>query len=198
MKKIFITTLLALAVIPASLAQNSKLIDQVAAIVGDKTILQSDIESQIMQMKAQGRRSSNLRCNLLNELISQKLLLMQAEKDSIEVSESQIEQQLNMRLRHFIRQIGSKEKLEEYYNKSIPEIRNDFRELLGEQLRTQQMRNQLIQDVEVSPAEVKEYYKKMPEDSIPMINPQVQIAQVVKYPPESQEAEKQARQRLLE
>lgn len=198
LKKIFITTGLLLTIIPATWAQNSKLIDQVVAVVGDKTILQSDIESQIMQMRAQGMSSSNLRCNLLDELISQKLLLIQAEKDSIEVSDNQVEEQLNMRLRYFIRQIGSREKLEDYYNKSIPEIRADFRDLLNEQLRTQKMRQELIQNVTVSPAEVEEYYNNLPEDSIPTVNQKVQIAQIVKYPPESEEAEKQARQRLLE
>lgn len=197
-KKLFITGVLLITIIPVSLGQNSKLVDQVAAVVGEKTILQSDVESQIMQMRAQGSGFSNLRCNVLNELISQKLLLTQAEKDSVEVSENQIEQQLDMRLRYFIRQIGSREKLEQYYNKSMPEIREDFRELLGEQLRTQKMRQQLIQDVKVSPSEVEEYYNNMPEDSIPMINQKVQVAQIVKYPPESNEAAKQARQRLLE
>lgn len=198
LKNIFFTGVLLLTIIPASLAQNSRLIDQVAAVVGDKTVLQSDLESQIMQMRAQGMRSSNLRCDLLNELISQKLLLIQAETDSVEVSANQIEEQLDMRLRYFIRQIGSREKLEQYYNKSIPEIREDFRDLLSEQLRTQKMRQQLIQDVKVSPSEVQEYYKNMPEDSIPMVNQKVQIAQIVKYPSESSEAEREARQRLLE
>jgi peptidyl-prolyl cis-trans isomerase SurA len=198
LRKIWTATLLLIITIPASLAQSPKLIDQVVAIVGDKTILQSDIESQVMQMRAQGMSSSDLRCDLLNELISQKLLLIQAEKDSVEVSGNQIDQQLDMRLRYFIRRIGSREKLEQYYNKSIPEIRADFRELLSEQLRTQKMRQQLIQDVKVSPSEVEEYYKNMPEDSIPMVNQTVQIAQIVKYPPESDKAEKQARQRLLE
>ena len=154
LRKILTATLLLIITIPASLAQSPKLIDQVVAIVGDKTILQSDIESQVMQMRAQGMSSSNLRCDLLNELISQKLLLIQAEKDSVEVSGNQIDQQLDMRLRYFIRRIGSREKLEQYYNKSIPEIRADFRELLSEQLRTQKMRQQLIQDVKVSPSEV--------------------------------------------
>jgi peptidyl-prolyl cis-trans isomerase SurA len=198
LKQIFITTLLIAILTPVSFGQKAKLIDQVVAVVGDKKILQSDVESQIMQMRAQGMGSSNLRCNILNELISQKLLLIQAEIDSIEVSSNQVESQLDMRLRYFIRQIGSREKLEEYYNKSIPEIKADFRELLQEQIRTQKMRNQLIQNVGVTPEEVKEFYKNMPEDSIPMINQKVQIAQIIKYPPESDQAEKQARQRLLE
>jgi len=181
-----------------SQAQNGKLIDQVVAVVGDKKILQSDIESQRMQFMAQGMDTENLRCDLLKELVSQKLLLIQAEIDSLEVSENQVESQLDMRLRYFIRQIGSREKLEQYYNKSLPEIRQDFRELLREQILTQQMRRQLISGVKVSPAEVREYYKNMPEDSIPMINKKVQIAQVVKYPPESSQAERAARQRLLD
>lgn len=198
LKRTVIATLLLFTIIPMSQAQNGKLIDQVVAVVGDKKILQSDIESQRMQFRAQGMDSENLRCDLLKELISQKLLLIQAEIDSLQVSENQVESQLNMRLRYFIRQIGSREKLEQYYNKSMPEIRQDFRELLREQIRTQQMRRQLISDVKVSPAEVREYYKNMPEDSIPMINKKVQLAQIIKYPPESTQAERAARQRLLD
>jgi len=197
-KRITLLTLVFFTIIPFAGAQNGKLIDQVVAVVGDKKVLQSDIESQRMQFRAQGMTSENLRCDLLNELISQKLLLIQAETDSVMVSENQVESQLDMRLRYFIRQIGSRQKLEEYYNKSLPEIRQDFRELLREQLRTQQMRRQLIQDVSVSPSEVREFYKNMPEDSIPMINKKVQIAQLVKYPEQSNQAERQARQRLLE
>jgi peptidyl-prolyl cis-trans isomerase SurA len=198
LKKIIIAALLIFTTIPASYAQNGKLIDQVVAVVGDKKILQSDIESQRMQFMAQGMNSENMRCDLLKELISQKLLLNQAEIDSLTVSENQVESQLDMRLRYFIRQIGSREKLEQYYNKSIPEIRQDFRELLREQLRTQKMRQQLIQDVKITPAEVKEFYRNMPEDSIPVINKKVQIAQIVKYPPQSIQAERAARQRLLD
>ena len=198
LKRTVLVTLLLFTLIPISQAQNGKLIDQVVAVVGDKKILQSDIESQRMQFRARGMDSENLRCDLLKELISQKLLLIQAEIDSLEVSENQVESQLDMRLRYFIRQIGSREKLEEYYNKSLPEIRQDFRELLREQIRTQQMRRQLISDVNISPAEVREYYENMPADSIPMINKKVQIAQLVKYPPESSQAERAARQRLLD
>jgi len=197
-KRIIITALLLLTILPMSQAQNGQLIDQVVAVVGDKKILQSDIESQRMQFRARGMDSENLRCDLLKELISQKLLLIQAEIDSLEVSENQVESQLDMRLRYFIRQIGSREKLEQYYNKSLPEIRQDFRDLLREQIRTQQMRRQLISNVKVSPAEVREFYRNMPEDSIPMINKKVQIAQVVQYPPQSSQAERAARQRLLD
>ncbi|MBS3807866.1 MAG: peptidylprolyl isomerase, partial [Bacteroidales bacterium] len=198
LKTTVIATLLLLIIIPISQAQNGKLIDQVVAVVGNKKILQSDIESQRMQFRAQGMDSENMRCDLLKELISQKLLLIQAEIDSLQVSENQVESQLDMRLRYFIRQIGSMEKLEQYYNKSIPEIRQDFRELLREQIRTQQMRRQLISNVQVSPAEVREYYKNMPEDSIPVINKKVQLAQIIKYPPQSIQAERAARQRLLD
>jgi len=198
MKQIILITLSLFTLIPASEAQNGKLIDQVVAIVGDKKILQSDIESQRMQYRARGMNKDNLSCQLLNDLVTQKLLLRQAEVDSLEVSENQVQSQLDMRLRYFIRQIGSREKLEQYYNKSIPEIRQDFRELLREQIRTQKMRQQLISDVSVSPKEVRAFYRNMPQDSIPMINKKVQISQIVKYPPQSVQAERQARQRLLE
>jgi peptidyl-prolyl cis-trans isomerase SurA len=199
LKKIVLITFLFITLIPLAHSQNgSKLIDQIVAVVGNKKILQSDIESQRMQFRARGMNSENIRCDILEEMINQKLLLMQAEIDSVQVSSNQVESQLDMRLRYFIRQIGSREKLEQYYNKSIPEIRQDFRELLREQLRTQKMRRQIIQDVTVSPAEVKSFYQQMPEDSIPVINKKIQIAQIVKYPEQSYEAERQARQRLLD
>jgi peptidyl-prolyl cis-trans isomerase SurA len=126
------------------------------------------------------------------------LLLIQAQKDSLTVSSNQIESELERRIQYFVRQIGSEQKLEEYYNKSIPEIKQDFRKLLREQMLTQQMQSQLMQDIEVSPKNVKQFYKNLHEDSIPVINKSVQINQIVKYPSETEKAEIEARNRLLE
>lgn len=179
-------------------SQNSKLIDQVAAVVGDKIIMQSDVENQVLQLKAQGIKEDNMKCNVLKELVNQKLLLIQAEKDSVQVSPNQVESSLDRRLRYFIRQIGSQKKLEEYYNKSITEIKEDFRGLIYEQIRTQQMRRQLIQNTQISPKEVEQFYNSMPEDSIPMVNKRIELNQIVKYPPENKKAETQAREKLLD
>jgi peptidyl-prolyl cis-trans isomerase SurA len=196
-KSILIITILTLS-FSISHAQNKKLVDQVAAVVGDKIIMQSDVENQVLQFKAQGNTQSNLKCQVLNELISQKILLIQAEKDSLEVSPNQVESALDRRIQYFIRQIGSKEELEKYYNKTITEIKEDFRGLIYEQIRTQKMRNQLVQKSSVTPKEVEQFYNNLPEDSIPMVNKRIELNQIVKYPPENNRAESQARKKLLD
>jgi len=198
LKRTFLIIILIFSFTISNYAQNKKiLIDQIVAVVGDKKILHSDIENQLMQLRAQ-RYSSVNECEVLNDLVSQKLLMIQAQKDSLTVSSNQIESELERRLRYFVRQIGSEKELEEYYNKSIPEIKQDFRTLLREQMLTQKMQTQLMQEVEVTPKEVEAFFKKVPTDSIPMVNKKVQINQIVKYPTENEKAELEARERLLE
>ena len=112
-----------------------KMIDRVVAIVGDYNILQSDIESQYLQMRAQRAQIPDLRCYIFRSFLEQKLMLDQAKIDSVEVSESSVNLELDNRMQYFINQIGSQEELEEYFGKSILEIKEDFRE---------EMRNQMI------------------------------------------------------
>jgi len=197
-RKTLLLNILFLLITTIAFGQKKVLIDQVVARVGDKKILQSDIENQILQLRARRYSSSNIKCEVFQDLLSQKLLLIQAEKDSLELSANQINAQLERRLQYFIRQIGSQKKLEEYYNKSMPEIKQDLREMLQEQLLTQKMRRQLVSDVDVSPGEVRAFYKNLPQDSVPMINEKVQINQIIKYPEETEKAESRARKKLLE
>ena len=113
-----------LAMMPAYGQQ--QVIDKVAAVVGKNVILQSDIEEQYLQYRLQGGikgNASTIRCEILEELLFQKLLLNQAELDSIEVTDDQVNSEMEYRLRYFINQLGSQEKLEKYYNKSISEIK---------------------------------------------------------------------------
>lgn len=179
--------------------QKELMVDRVVATVGDKIILQSDIESQALQIMAQGYyRGKDIKCQMLEELLFQKLLLTQAELDSIEVGFNRVESELERRLMYFVRQLGSEDKLEEYYNKSILEIKDDFRPLIEEQLKTQMMQSEIVSGINVSPKEVEKFYKNLPEDSIPMINDQYEITQIMRYPPENEEARNAAREKLLE
>jgi len=196
-KRILILNFLLLFITTITFGQNKVLIDQVVATVGDKKILQSDIENQMLQLRARRYSSSNLECEVFKDLISQKLLLIQAEKDSINVSSNQIESELERRIQYFVRQIGSQQALEEYYNKTMPEIKQDLREMLQEQMMTQKMKRQLVTDIDISPKEVKTFYKDLSEDSIPMIDEKVQINQIVRYPEETEKAESKAREELL-
>lgn len=180
-------------------AQEEIMVDRVVATVGDKIILQSDIENQALQVMAQGYYSGkDIKCKMLEELLFQKLLLIQAELDSIEVGFNRVESEVDRRLNYFIRQLGSEKKLEEYYHKSILEIKEDFRPLIEEQLRTQMMQANLVSGLSASPKEVERFYKNLPKDSIPLVNDQYQISQIQRYPPKNEKARNEAREKLLE
>lgn len=175
-----------------------KVIDQVVAKVGNKIILQSDIENQVLQYMAQGMGAkSNLRCEVLQELMIQKLLITQAEIDSLEVGFNQVESELNRRLNYFVRQIGSQQKLEEFYKKSILEIKEDFRPLIEEQIKAQMMQGNIVSGIDVSPKDVEKFHNRLPEDSIPMVNAKYKIQQISVYPPENAETRNEAREKLL-
>ena len=179
-------------------AQDKMMIDRIVATVGDKIILQSDIENQVLQMMSQGYTASEgVECEVLEQLLIQKLLLTQAELDSIEVGYSRIESELERRLMYFVRQVGSEKKLEEFYNKSMLEIKEDFRPLIEEQIKTQMMQASLVSGLDVSPKGVNKYYKELPEDSIPMVNTQYQINQILVYPSQNEDAKNEAREKLL-
>lgn len=196
-KKLFVLLLFVITVNIAN-SQDEEMIDRVVAVVGDKIILQSDIENQVLQYVSQGYpMSSNMDCEVLMQLLTQKLLLTQAELDSIEVSAGRVESELERRLMYFIRQVGSEEKLEEFYNKTMIEIKEDFRPLIEEQMKTQMMQSSLMSGIDASPKEVEKFYKAMPEDSIPMVNTQYEINQILVYPKQNQEARNEAREKLL-
>ena len=174
------------------------MVDRIVATVGDKVILQSDIENQVLQIISQGYpTTSGIKCEVLEQLMTQKLLLTQAELDSIVVGMNRVESELDQRLMYFIRQIGSEKKLEEFYNKSILEIKEDFRPLIEEQLKTQMMQSTIVADLNVSPKVVQKYYKSIPEDSIPLVNTQFEINQILVYPSQKEEARNEAREKLL-
>jgi peptidyl-prolyl cis-trans isomerase SurA len=176
-----------------------RILDRVVAIVGDFKILQSDIENLYLQYQAENATTpGDMKCMILEDFLAQNLLLNQAKIDSIEVSESQVEMQLDSRLDFFISQIGSQERLEQYFNKTILEIKEDFRDLIRDQLITQEMRNTITADVTITPSEVRQFFNKIPDDSIPFINARIEISQIVLYPPYNEESTLETRQRLLD
>ena len=148
-----------------------KIIDRIVAVVGNNYILQSDLETQYQQMlTAQEPVNENTRCKLMEELLYQKLLLAQAQKDSLDVSEGQIEQELDRRMKYYLQQFGSEEKFVAFYGKSVDdyklELKDDVRDLLLEQ----QMQGKITDGISVTPSEVKEYFNAISVDSLPFIN----------------------------
>lgn len=176
-----------------------RILDQIVAVVGNSVILQSEIENELLQMQAQGYSpTADSRCVLLENHLVQKLLLNQAIVDSIVVTEGEVEMELSRRLQFFVQQIGSEENLERYYNKSILEIREDFRDIVRDQLITQYMQQEIIGNVTVTPAEVRRFFNNLPEEDIPMIPSEVEIRRIIKYPEFSEAENFRVRQRLNE
>ena len=185
---------------PLKEVSDHQIIDQVVAVVGKNIILKSDIETQYLQFRMQGYiegSSRTIKCEILKDLIFQNLLLNQADVDSIVVAESSVDQELDRRFRYFIQQFGSKEKLEEYYEKSVDEFKEEMREVVKKQLIQQQVQATIVSNVGITPKEVKAFYKEIPQDSLPLINTEYFVAELVKEP-EITEAEKLAvKERLL-
>ncbi len=174
-----------------------KLIDKIAGIVGDNIILLSDVEIQYQQMLAQDPTlSADVKCQLLDQLMAQKMYLTQAMVDSIEITEEEVETELDRRLRYFMQLIGSKEKLEEYYGKSILEIKDEFREEIREQLLSQSMESRVFKDLKVTPAEVRTFFNEIPEDSLPYFNAEVEVGQIVVFPEVAREQRKLALEKI--
>lgn len=186
-------------------AQPGKTIDAVIATVGNKIILQSEVESQYHQFLSQGNYADErIKCRILEQALLNKLLLHQAIIDSVAVSDAQIDEKINRNLEYYIKQFGSKEKLETFYGKSIIEIKEEYRPLIKEQLQIQSMQQKITKDVTVSPADIREFYQKIPPDSLPFINSEVEYAQIqitvavnAKEKQRVREQLKQYRQRVL-
>lgn len=176
-----------------------KNIDRIAAVVGEKIVLYSDIESQRFQAMQQGVNLGSIekmRCFILDQLIYQKLLIHQAELDSLEVSDAQINAELESRLKYFENMIGGKKELEKYYGKSYAEIKDEFYDIIKEKLLAQQMEKKIISGVRVTPAEVRAFFNAIPKDSLPYINSQVELAHITIIPTYSTEEELKAKHKL--
>ena len=175
-----------------------KIIDEIVAVVGDEIVLFSDIQIQKNQILQQGYSGALSDCDVLGEILFEKLLLNQAKIDSVEVTDDMVNVELEKRLNVFIRQIGSTEKLEEYYGKSIREIREEFFDVLKDQILVQRMQGTIADGLNVTPQDVNEFYNSIPHDSLPFINASVELAQIVKYPEVSREEIERVRNRLRE
>ncbi|MCK4569206.1 MAG: peptidylprolyl isomerase [Bacteroidales bacterium] len=196
------TLLIALITLISSFAiqaQEEKIIDQVVAIVGQNIILESDIENQYYQYRMQSGiigGGTSVRCQMLESLLFQKLLLNQAEIDSVVVSAVEIEQTMDQRLRFFIAQLGSRERFEEYYGKSIEEFKEEFSKDVEDQLKVDRTQGSIVENVSVTPSDVKSFFKNIPVDSIPLVNSIVVIGEIIRLPPVSLEQKLMIKDRL--
>ncbi|MGP8214120.1 MAG: peptidylprolyl isomerase [Bacteroidia bacterium] len=189
MKQVFLCSVIILLGVVCKGQQ--QVADKVVAVIDGKIILQSEVQSQYMEYVAENAATTDTRCKVLEDLLYQKLLVLEAEKDStIIVSDAQVDQELEKRLNYYINQFGSKEKFEAFYGKTVDQFKEELRSDVKDILLAQQMRSKVTEGITVSPEEVRKYFEAIPTDSVPFINAQVEIAEIVKMPVIS-DAEKQ-------
>ncbi len=171
-----------IAFVSTNLLSAQPLIDKVVAQVDDKIILKSEIETFYLQELQNREVPADFRCTILQELITQKIMLIQAAKDSVIVTEDEVDATLDNRIRYFQSMFGSAEKMEEFYGKSTQEIKEEFRDDIYNLLLIQKMQGTVFGDITVSPSEVREFYNSIDPDSLPLVNAEVELAQIVIVP----------------
>jgi peptidyl-prolyl cis-trans isomerase SurA len=200
MKHIF----LALAVLFFSVSltaqtQHKVVADKIVGIVGDKVILHSDITNAISDLQRQNQQlPPDANCYIMEQQLILKALVMQAEKDSVELGEDELEALLDNQIRGFINQYGSKEALEEIAGRTVYQIKEDFRQNFRERELAQRMQKKIVEGVKVTPQEVKAYFDKIPTDSLPLYESELEIGEIVAYPKASRDLEKLAIDDLTE
>ncbi len=192
-RSLFAAAVLAVGFSHTAVAQ-PVLADGVVAVVGNELILQSDVSIMRETLKREGQDRSD--CDVLQELILEKLLIHHAAIDSVVVSDSEIDDNIARRIEQLVAQIGSERRLTEYYKKSILEIKEEMRPLMKNQMTAQRMQGTLTENVKVTPVEVEQEIRKLPLDSLPLIGTEVELAQIILNPVVSEKAEKEAMERL--
>ena len=199
MNKIRLLIAVVTTLVPVITFAQPRVLDKIIAQVGNEIILKSELESQYIQYLSQGNNENDtIKCQILDQMLLQKLLIHQSQVDSVTVSDAQVEEELDKRIRYFVRQLGSEQKLEEFYDKSIIEIKTEFKDVIRDQLLVQTMHQRITGDAAASPAQVKAFFERIPEDSIPFINMEIEVAHIVKKPKISDEERAAVRTRLEE
>lgn len=177
--------------------QGGLVVDEIAAVIGTKKVKLSDVERSLENMRAGGMAvTESSRCEALESLMVSALYELQADEDSIQVGEAEVEQELEARLRYFIEQIGSREKLEEFYGKTILQIKEEYREMIRKGIISMRMESKLTEDIKVTPSEVKRFYNTLDRDSIPLVPLKFELLYITRKPRISTDERQIARERL--
>jgi peptidyl-prolyl cis-trans isomerase SurA len=188
---LFITTLVMAQGQPATSGTPAKAVaDKIVAVVGDRIILQSEIINSIKDAERQGGTvPEGAFCILMDQAVTSKVLMLQAEKDSLPVTDEEVEAQLDQQVRYFIRQVGSQEALEEYAGKTIYQLKDDSRQSIRERKLAEAMQQKIVGAVKITPTEVKAFFDKIPKDSLPFFESELEIGQIVTFPKASRDLE---------
>ena len=178
-------------ILSLGLYATNRIVDQVLWVVGDEPILQSDIENEIARRRYEKESiDGDAYCVIPEQIAIQKLFIAQAKLDSIVVPEGTVHQQVDARIKYFIGQIGSKEKLEEYFKKPLKDIRETMSSSVRDQLMAQEMQRNIMSGIHITPADVRRFYNEIPKDSIPTIPEQVEV-QIISISPQVTLAEQE-------
>jgi peptidyl-prolyl cis-trans isomerase SurA len=171
----------------------------IVGIVGDKIILKSDITKAIADAKRQGQEvPPDGNCIVMQQALAQKALVLQADKDSLMVTDDEVEALLENQIRSFIQAYGSKDALEQVAGRTVNQLKEDFRQPFKERKQAEMMRNKIVENVKITPNEVKEYFEKIPKDSLPFYESEIELGEIVVFPKASHDIEKLAIDELTE
>ena len=199
MTRKFISGLAAILFSVLAVSGQESVIDEIVWVVGDEAILRSDVEEQRMRFQYEGTKvEGDPYCFIPEQLALQKLFLDQAKIDSVYADEASVSSQVDMRINYLISQVGSKEKLEEYFGKPLHALKEELREMVKNQQIVQQMQKKIVGDVKCTPAEIRRFVSKIPQDSIPTIPTQVEVQILIVEPKVSKEAIEEVKSRLRE
>jgi peptidyl-prolyl cis-trans isomerase SurA len=189
--KILTVFFLSITISAVAQSQSAKVVaDKIAGIVGDRIILQSDIKNSIADIQRQGGTvPENAECLIMEQALVSKVLMLQAEKDSLPVTDEEVEAELDQKIRYYINQLGSQEALEEMAGKSIYQIKDDAKESVREQKLAAAMQRKIVDNVRITPNEVKAFFDKIPKDSLPFYESELEICQIIIYPKASRDLE---------
>ena len=195
--------LILLALLPSMLlaqSQPRQVVDGIVAVVGQTIVKNSDVEQAYVQVRLrQGLENEYVeRCQLLESMLISKLLVHKGIVDSVEVTDDQVEEQVQYYLKAAIRQAGGKDKLRETFQYSYDELHDQYFDLLHDRILSQKVEYQLTENVKVTPAEVSEYYAKISQDSLPLIPTQYEVSEIVIEPTISEEERDRVRGELAE
>lgn len=180
-------------------APEHSIVDEVMWVVGDEPILKSDVEMMRLQGEAEGMDwHGDPDCVIPEQIAVQKLFLHQAEIDSIQVTEGEIAQSIDMQINRWIQQAGSREKLEEYKKMTVTQMRAQLHDDFKNNQLIQQMKEKLVSDISVTPSDVREYFRNMPEDSIPFVPTEVEVEIITRQPKMSQDEINRVKNELRE
>jgi peptidyl-prolyl cis-trans isomerase SurA len=199
MKKYLLAAFCTLTLTAAFAQPKKVLADKIIATLGDKIILKSEIDNSIADMVRQNIEvPANGNCLILQQAMMMKALVVQAEKDSLVVTDEEVEAEIDNKIRYYISYYGSKEELEQIAGKSIFQLKEDFRQSFREQKLAQSMRNKIVDNVKITPTEVRAYFEQIPPDSLPFYESELEVGQVVIYPKASRDLEMYAIEQLKE